>query len=50
MIRALAALFGTLIVILAWIYVGIPEGWRAQGLAACLFKDASGVLQAECKP
>lgn len=48
-VRIIAALLGTLIIILAWLYVGIPEDWRSQGLAACLFKDASGAMQVECR-
>lgn len=52
-VRIIAALTGILIAILAilaWLYVGIPEDWRSQGLAACLFKDASGAMQMECRP
>lgn len=41
-ILALCALLSGLI------YVATTD-WRGQGAAACLFKDASGALQMECR-
>lgn len=38
----------TLAAILAWAYLG-PQDWRSQGLASCMFKDASGAMQIECR-
>lgn len=47
-VRIIAALLGVLIAILVLLFTGIPEDWRAQGSAGCLFKDASGAMQMEC--
>lgn len=49
-VNVILALTGLLLALAYVLITGIPEDWRGQGRAACLFKDASGAMKMECRP